>query len=247
MPRTATKKSDSATIVGRLAAIIGMGGQGRALARTLAREGVRSRTHLRRAAVLARLPREARSRVLYSPVVRVPAATARIIADEVVRRARVRIGGRLRHLEIIPVGSVRRGATTVKDVDFLVVAPPASVDEALAGIELRGAGRVTIADNYAAGGRRRSFMLRFGRRHYRSDFFVTTPAEKPYALYHFTGPSAYNIRVRAVAKRRGWLLNQYGLFVAATREPVRGSSAVATERDLAEFIGVTYRLPADRV
>jgi DNA polymerase (family 10) len=182
----------------------------------------------------------------------VPLAAARAVAAEVRRRLVFDLGGRPRRFEVIPVGSVRRRAPQVKDLDFLVVVPAggeALFERVLAAARLpRGA--VAIADTYAAGTRRRSFILRAlgpgGRpRHYQADFFVTTAAERAFALYHYTGPRSFNIRTRALAKKRGWRLNQYGLFSAATLRRVPGSG-VRTERALSALIGVTYRPPARR-
>ena len=242
----ATQRRDTAD---RLAGIIGQGGRGAALARELAREGVRTRADLRRPAVLARLPREAQANVLFSPARAVPLARARAIAAEVVRR--LVFDGRL---EVIPVGSVRRRAAHVGDLDFLVVAAtPAGASTALASAALRrrrAGDDLEVADTYASGARRRSLILRADGgagarpRHYRCDLFMTTAAEKPYALYHFTGPKAYNIRIRAHAKRQGKLLNQYGLFDAATRRPI--AQRVRSERELAHVLGVTYYRPEGR-
>jgi DNA polymerase (family 10) len=241
--------TQSRDIAGRLAGIIGQGGRGAALARELAREGVRTRADLRRPAVLARLPREAQANVLFSPARAVPLARALATAAEVVRR--LVFDGRL---EVIPVGSIRRRAALVGDLDFLVVvATPAGASTALASATLRRrrAGDVLeVADTYAAGARRRSLILRAdggaGARplHYRCDLFMTTAAEKPYALYHFTGPKAYNIRIRSHAKRQGKLLNQYGLFDAATRHPL--GQRIRSERELAHALGVTYYPPEER-
>lgn len=261
--RSRPAPEDFEKTVRRLAAIIGHGNQGLALARELAHEGVRTRADLRQPAVLARLPRESQASVLYSPARNVPLATAQAVAAEVKRRLIFDLGGRPRRFEVIPVGSVRRQAPRVKDIDFLVVIPAgdeAEFERVLAAAALRpprAADVVSVADTYAAGSRRRSFILRAEGRgrartqrgkaqHYRSDFFVTTTAEKPYALYHYTGSRDYNIRTRAHAKRLGWLLNQYGLFDAATGHRVRGAAAIRTERDLARFLGVTYKAPRAR-
>jgi len=247
--------------VRRLAAIIGHGGQGAALARALAREGVRTRADLKKPAVLARLPRESQASVLYSPARNAPLAAAEAVAAEVRRRLVFDFtpegDPRPLRFEVLPVGSVRRQAPRVKDIDFLVVVPAeheARLDRALAAAALRpprAGDRVEIADTYAAGARRRSLILRRGAPGarptcYRSDLFLTTAEEKAFALFHYTGSSAYNIRTRAHAKRQGWLLNQYGVFDAGTGQRVRGSSAIRTERDLARFLGVTYHPPRER-
>lgn len=80
------------------------------------------------------------------------------------------------------------------------------------------------------------------------DVFWASPAERPYALFHYTGPRSYNIRTRAYAQRKGLLLNQYGLWQrgGGGQPPLRrarGSTRVRTERDVAELLGVTWRPP----
>jgi DNA polymerase/3'-5' exonuclease PolX len=247
----------------RLAAIIGHGHQGLVLARALAREGVRTRADLKKPAVLARLPRESQASVLYNPARHVPLATARQIADEVVRRFVFTPPGegRPRHFEVITVGSIRRGAPRVKDMDFLVV-PPAEYGPQASGILATAAlappgpgDRVSLVDTYAVGERHRSTILSLAPRqgaghgrpaYYRADFFLTAPEEKPYALYHYTGSSAYNIRTRRLAKLKGWKLNQYGLFDLKTGRRVPGTEKIRTERQLAAFLGVSYREPSNR-
>jgi DNA polymerase/3'-5' exonuclease PolX len=52
--------------------------------------------------------------------------------------------------------------------------------------------------------------------------------------------------VQLRALRRGWRLNQYGLFIAGTDRHVPGSRKIRTEKELANFIGVTYRPPSRR-
>lgn len=228
-----------------LAAAIGEGARGAALAAELWREGAaRTARDLRRPEVLRRLPAAARTRIQWRPVSRIPLEEARAVGAELVRRLAPR--------EVVPVGSVRRGAARSSDLDYLVVsADPA----ALRGLVLRPAApgdTLSFAADYAAGPRRRSLILRRqppggGRpRHYRADFFLATPAEKPFALYHYTGPAAYNIRTRAYANRRGWRLNQYGLFRLADGRRVPGSGALRDEQELARFLGVTWRTPNER-
>lgn len=247
--------ADRETAVARLWAIIGHGAQGLALSRKLESEGIRTRRALQRPAVLARLPRAAQSSVLFSPARRTPRATAQTIAAEVVRRLEFACGGgRPRRFEVIPVGSIRREAPYVRDFDFLVVAPDALAGTALAAMRLRVArpgDRLAFADVYAAGARRRGVIIAAttpGRRtrHYKSDFFVTTPACLPFALFHYTGSGAYTIRIRAHAKRQGLRLNQYGLFIKDTDRHARGSNRITTEPELAAFLGVSYRRPPDR-
>jgi hypothetical protein len=249
-------RTDRRQIARRLADIIRHGAQGVALAKRLAREGVRTRADLKKPAVLARLPREAQANVLYPPVRQIPLSVAEAVVAQLGRRLVIPVA----NCEVVPVGSVRRKAPRVKDLDVLIITPAGSealVGRALSTIALRRAARpadsAEIVDTYISGKRRRSLVLRVREpghrraRYYHVDLFASTQAERPFAMFHYTGSTAYNIRTRAFAKRKGWRLNQYGLFDVSTGRRVRGSSAIRTEKELARFLGVSYREPTDRL
>ncbi len=183
----------------------------------------------------------------------VPLATGRAIAAELGRRLTYAgPAGRRRKYPAVPVGSLRRGAPRSKDIDLLVVVPPGvPLEGVLASAALGGAGPLSLAESYACGPRRRSLVVRRalpggGARRYAVDLFLATAAERPYALFHFSSGRDYNIRVRAHAKRRGLKLDQYGVFLAGTRRRAPGSAGIRTERELARFLGVTYRPPEQR-
>lgn len=150
------------------------------------------------------------------------------------------------------VGSLRRGnAAATRDIDILAtVSDPARVDKIAAGPS-RGTGVPLALETVYARGRRKASLIvsrrrRGTKKYFAVDLFFATPAERPFALYHHTGSRRYNIRIRSHAKARGLKLNQYGVFAAATGRPARGSAAIKTERDLAEFLEITYRPPAAR-
>ena len=236
-----------------------MQGGGAALARRLARAGARTRADLLKPAVFARLPRDVQINVKYRPARRTPLVEAQAIAAEL--RRRLQIGGR--RVRSTVAGSVRRGEAFSSDLDILVVSEEPFAAPTLAPAA-RG-DRLSIAEVYLAGGRRVSLMLLVmqpfeerqptvkpgakpaTKKYIRTDLFRTTPSERPYALFQYNSGRVYNIRVRAHAARKGWRLNQYGLFEAGTARAVRGSAAVRTERDVARLLGVTPRAPEDRV
>lgn len=56
-----------------------------------------------------------------------------------------------------------------------------------------------------------------------------------------TGGKFYNIALRSSAKKKGWLLNQYGLF-----NEKKELIASKTEEEIVEALGHKYRLPKDR-
>lgn len=80
------------------------------------------------------------------------------------------------------------------------------------------------------------------------DFFITTKNELPFAMLQYTGPKFYNIRIRKyVRDNKGWLLNQHGLFYANNKiKRVVGSTLLRTEKDIINFIGITYYSPSNR-
>ena len=45
-----------------------------------------------------------------------------------------------------------------------------------------------------------------------ADLRVVTREEFPYALMYFTGSKEHNVRLRGIAKKKNWKLNEYGLF-----------------------------------
>lgn len=175
--------------------------------------------------------------------------------SKIVQRRLVAADGK--RYETIAVGSVRRGETRPGDLDFIVVVPDRDIDKPslLAGMRLRRSRSTSKSIqniSLAPVGprskitRTRHTFLQVGSLRVKVDLFLVAKSERPYALYHYTGPSAYNIRIRSHAKRNGWRLNQYGLFVAGADDRVPGTSRLRTERQLAEFLKVAYRTPEDR-
>jgi DNA polymerase (family 10) len=217
-------------------------GLGVQAAERLKRQGYRTRAQLRR--VASGLPREAQAHLRHRVDREIPLAKAARLARRLA--ASLQLPGGLRH-SVVVVGSVRRKAPVSKDIDLLVVVPDkAPLKGVLAGARLGSAD----VDVYARGERRTSLLARpsGSKAYYAVDIFLATESEKPFALFHYTGGRTYNIRARAHAKRRGWLLNQYGLFTAGSdpRRRAPGSRSIGTEKELAEFLGMRHRPPADR-
>jgi DNA polymerase (family 10) len=265
-PAPKRQPADAAAAAARLARAIDFGPKGAELARALVAKGVRTRRALIASPLFARLPIEVRANLKYKPRHRIPIALATAMAEEIARRLVASPPHGRVAFEALPVGSIRRqDKRFVSDIDILVVLPNSKpVERFLDSVHLRPARRgdiVTLGDVYSAGERRRSFIVQVAAakptlaaaksaanrtRSYRCDIFLATAAERPFALMHYTGSVGYNIRTRAVAKRNGWLLNQYGLFEVASGARVRGSDTIRTEQDLAKFLGVTHRPPSGR-
>ena len=69
-------------------------------------------------------------------------------------------------------------------------------------------------------------------------------------LLYSIGSKKFNIKMRTLAKRKGYLLNQYGIFkykadqknISQSDEPIH----VKSERDFFKILDIPYVLPINR-
>ncbi len=102
-------------------------------------------------------------------------------------------------------GSLRRHRETVKDID--IVASAAEADRAVLMaffVDMPGVSSVV-----AHGETKSSVILEEGLQ---ADLRVVSDAEFPFTLHHFTGSKEHNTAMRALARRNGLKMNEYGLF-----------------------------------
>lgn len=237
------KANARAKAIRRLSQIPGIGSN---LARSLVARGVTTRAGLRSIAV--ELPPAAQAELKWKITRSIPPETALSVAAELKRR--LRFGSPPSRFLVRVVGSLRRkdpGAK--KDIDLLVVLPDGdsiTKEHTVSLARKRAGDRCKLVDTPTAGHRHQGLVVKCRSRAYAVDLFFATRKELPFALFHYTGGKKFNIRTRAHAKRRGWRLNQYGLFVAGTQRLARGAGAVVTERDLFRLLGVTYQSPKNR-
>ena len=192
---------------------------------------------------------------------------ANALAAELKRR--LKFSALAKKPRIILAGSARREEPRNRDLDLLVIVPKLSrkvMASVLASASLKDSKNknAEFISDKVSGPRRRSMIIEHqGANTYTNlpkshntnlplpirtqvDLFLVEEKDLPYALFHYTGSSIYNIRTRAHAKAHGMLLNQYGVFDVNTKRRARGSSSIKSERDLADFLGVSYRSPTDR-
>jgi DNA polymerase/3'-5' exonuclease PolX len=146
---------------------------------------------------------------------------------------------------LIGVGGYRRQKAILHDVDVVTLKDLDEVSRDLQKLSEKSEKLETsfrYVGEYSVGGtRKRSFVIHFRDKYLILDVFRITKEEKPYAMLHYTGSSQFNIRVRAVAKRQGMKLNQFGLY-DKNGELIKCS----TEREVLKAIGVTYKAPTAR-
>lgn len=125
-------------------------------------------------------------------------------------------------------GSLRRMKEIVKDIDLLVCAKkPAAVHKAFVGYR-------DVESVAAHGDTKSSILLKSG---IQCDLRTVAEKEFPFALYYFTGSKEHNVAVRTIAKKKGYKINEYGLF--------KGSRFIACkdEEEIFKRLGLHYVPP----
>lgn len=205
--------------------LIKVHGIGRTKAKSLIKRGVKSKADLRKPKYFNKLGKDTQAFLKY----RVDQNFSRTLATKIMK---------LLPDYLIPVGSFRRKAKTLSDLDFLTLIPICNLYEDLKKI----ANNFTFIDVYNCGSEKISMIVGHGGTNIHVDIFKSTEDEMPYALFHWTGNKNFNIRTRAQAKRLGYKLNQHGLFRLDDGKKIK----VKSERDLFDILNVTYKEPWER-
>jgi hypothetical protein len=135
------------------------------------------------------------------------------------------------HWEV--VGSYRRGAPTLKDVDVLLVCeqgPFLDLDKKLRKLKDYVP---TISGKELIRGDYKGIPI---------DIQRVIAKEWPSYLFYRTGPQAFNISTRSRAKKMGLKLNEHGLFRLDTGKLLPAK----TEQDLFKHLGLKYVEPNQR-
>lgn len=82
--------------------------------------------------------------------------------------------------------------------------------------------------------------------YYKIDVFRTPVKNKYSMLLYSTGSKEFNIRMRSIASRMGYLLNQNGLYKVKNNTPNKNSIKVKSERDFFNILKMDYVEPKNR-
>lgn len=226
-----------AKIVEMLASIHGIGAK---TAQILAEKGVKSKTDLKKPDIYKTLPDSTKLHLRYKVLDEVPWDVVHSLLAQFPPY-------------VIGVGSYRRKKQRLHDIDVLTFK---AIETTIADIKSRTTQLdprteeypYKVLGDYSSGEQKHSFVVKYKKDIMRVDVFYAPCAEKPFALLHYTGSRNFNIRVRAVAKRKGYKLNQHGLFKATTTgiKPELVLKGAKTEKDILDFLGVTYKKPEER-
>ena len=67
------------------------------------------------------------------------------------------------------------------------------------------------------------------------------------AILYFTGSKTFNINMRQIAKKKGYLLNEYGLFKISKGSINLIPEKIKSEKNIFDILGIPYISPSNRV
>jgi DNA polymerase (family 10) len=160
-------------------------------------------------------------------------------ADRFVSQIMTELAGTPGLVSIEPAGSFRRRRETIGDLDLLAeTSEPATLIERFVGL-----GSVDAVVN--RGSYKAAVRLMRGPQ---VDLMVMPPGEAGTYRIHFTGSKEHNVRLRQMARDRGWSLSEKGyLRLDDEGEPLTGAAAELrtspTEAGAYAFLGLPYIAP----
>lgn len=133
------------------------------------------------------------------------------------------------HVEV--AGSVRRRRATIKDFDLIACSTqPKKLLQKFTSLP--------EVERVHERGENRAFVRL--KEKIDADLLVLPKDKYGSALLHFTGSKFHNVKLRTMAKERGWILNEYGIF--------KGKKLLAskTEEDMYKTLGMDWIPPEIR-
>jgi DNA polymerase (family 10) len=163
---------------------------------------------------------------------RTPMGVAWAVAELMVQHLKALRG--VKRVEV--AGSLRRGVETIGDIDILCEA--ADGEKIIKAFTEMGG----VSSVQAAGKTKGSVLvdLEAGRQ-VQVDLRVVPAESFGAAWQYFTGSKEHNIRVREIATRKKWKLNEYGLFDAKDKQ-----LAGKTEKSIYDKLGLPFMPPEMR-
>ncbi len=160
---------------------------------------------------------------------RIPLKKAEKIASGIVKKVK-----KLAEVkEAIPAGSLRRKKETIGDIDIVV---RTNNSEKV----LKKFVKMDFAKNILGVGKEKAIIMT--KEGIQVDVRVFTDDEFGAGLLYFTGDKGHNIWLRKIAIKKGWKLNEYGLFDEKNKR-----IAGKTEEEIYKKLGLKYLSPEKRI
>jgi DNA polymerase (family 10) len=134
-------------------------------------------------------------------------------------------------------GSLRRKKETVGDIDIVITADEKKWKNIInTFVQLSQVEKVLVAGRTKA-----SVILK--KSHVQVDIRIVHEHEFGAALFYFTGSKEHNIRLRTIAKKKGWKINEYGVFDEHTGKRLAGK----TEEEIYSLFNLPFIPPEKRL
>jgi DNA polymerase/3'-5' exonuclease PolX len=216
-------------------------GIGKKLALDLVKLGVSSLSDLKKKKYYEMLPLAAQIDIRYKPIRPIPRYMIVYFEDVLKTIKSIRF-------PFVIVGSYRRGAPSSSDIDVLVredFVNKLDTHTLISTINQDVKRFITIYPPYATGPQKISTIVRLNkyRTNVKVDFFISPKEELPFAILYSTGSKEFNIKMRQLAKKKGYLLNQKGISKSGV---LIDPSKFKREHDIFRFLGMDYLSPTQR-
>jgi len=134
-------------------------------------------------------------------------------------------------------GSLRRKKETIGDIDIVVLAEPSNRKKIISSfIKFPEVEKVL-----AKGTKKASVVLKY--KNVQVDIRLVHDYEYGAAMLYFTGSKEHNIKLRTIAKEKGYKINEYGIFDITSGKRLAGS----TEEEMYHFLKMRYIPPEQRL
>jgi DNA polymerase (family X) len=131
---------------------------------------------------------------------------------------------------VFPAGSLRRCKETVRDIDILAISDkPGKVMEVFTGLPQ--------VKEVLAKGETKSSVRTIDD--VQVDCRVVEGKSSGAALLYFTGSKEFNVHIRKFAQKKGWKINEYGVFADNGNKPLAGR----TEEEIFKLFKMQYVEP----
>ena len=214
--------------------LTGIKGIGEEKAKKLIDLGVRQISDLSDEKYFDLLPKETQVFISYEPIREIPHEHIKLI-DTLINK--------YDKDQVIIVGSYRRKKPISRDIDIMIVSDDV---RAISNFAKWLSKKINIIP-YSQGDDKASYLIEVVKiigikKIYKIDVFRTDIKYKIPMLLYSTGSKEFNIRMRAKAKRLGYLLNQKGLYKDGIMV-----SLLKTEKDYFDILDMKYLEPEIRI
>lgn len=149
-------------------------------------------------------------------------------------------------LQTIIAGSYRRELTNMGDIDLLIYShkmdkvPIDLLETIIKKID------TIIVSNISLGQTKYSGLVKLDKfsKVRRLDIRIIAYNSLPTALLYFTGSKEFNKKIRSIAKDKGYLLNEYGLYQIVKNKRIK--IKILSEKDVFNKLNINYIIPKNR-